>query len=165
MEGPQFRQLSDEELDATIPKLQVLARSSPDDKRKLVAQLRGLGHIVAVTGDGSNDAPALKTADVGFSMGISGTEIAKEASAIILLDDNFGSIITAIAWGRAVNDAVAKFLQVSTKQIPQRTVSGQSLTKASSKSRSTSAQCSSPASQHSPAIRTKASSPPSSSSG
>ena len=113
MEGPKFRQLSDEEMDEVIPKLQVLARSSPEDKRILVARLKHLGETVAVTGDGTNDGPALKTADVGFSMGIAGTEVAKEASAIILLDDNFRSIVTAIAWGRAVNDAVAKFLQVS----------------------------------------------------
>ncbi|KAJ5963049.1 hypothetical protein N7481_013354 [Penicillium waksmanii] len=111
MEGPQFRQLTDEEMDLVIPRLQVLARSSPEDKRILVARLKALGETVAVTGDGTNDGPALRTADVGFSMGISGTEVAKEASSIILLDDNFKSIITAIAWGRAVNDAVAKFLQ------------------------------------------------------
>lgn len=113
MEGPRFRQLSDEEMDDVIPRLQVLARSSPEDKRILVARLKHLGETVAVTGDGTNDGPALKTADVGFSMGIAGTEVAKEASSIILLDDNFSSIVTAIAWGRAVNDAVAKFLQVS----------------------------------------------------
>lgn len=113
MEGPKFRQLSDEEMDNVIPRLQVLARSSPEDKRILVARLKHLGETVAVTGDGTNDGPALKTADVGFSMGIAGTEVAKEASSIILLDDNFSSIVTAIAWGRAVNDAVAKFLQVS----------------------------------------------------
>ncbi|KAF9889946.1 plasma membrane calcium [Aspergillus nanangensis] len=111
MEGPKFRQLSDDEMDKIIPRLQVLARSSPEDKRILVAHLKGLGETVAVTGDGTNDGPALKTADVGFSMGIAGTEVAKEASSIILLDDNFKSIVTAIAWGRAVNDAVAKFLQ------------------------------------------------------
>lgn len=98
-----------------IPKLQVLARSSPEDKRILVKRLKELGETVAVTGDGTNDAPALKTADVGFSMGIAGTEVAKEASAIILLDDNFASIVKAIMWGRAVNDAVQKFLQVSTR--------------------------------------------------
>ncbi|KAF7589454.1 plasma membrane calcium [Aspergillus hancockii] len=111
MEGPKFRQLSDEEMDKMLPRLQVLARSSPEDKRILVARLKHLGETVAVTGDGTNDGPALKTADVGFSMGIAGTEVAKEASSIILLDDNFKSIVTAIAWGRAVNDAVAKFLQ------------------------------------------------------
>ena len=111
MEGPKFRQLSDEEMDQVIPNLQVLARSSPEDKRILVAHLRKLGETVAVTGDGTNDGPALKTADVGFSMGIAGTEVAKEASSIILLDDNFKSIVTAISWGRAVNDAVSKFLQ------------------------------------------------------
>lgn len=111
MEGPKFRQLSDTEMDQVIPNLQVLARSSPEDKRILVAHLKKLGETVAVTGDGTNDGPALKTADVGFSMGIAGTEVAKEASSIILLDDNFKSIITAISWGRAVNDAVAKFLQ------------------------------------------------------
>ncbi|KAL3470851.1 hypothetical protein BJX99DRAFT_263871 [Aspergillus californicus] len=111
MEGPKFRQLSEEAMDRAIPNLQVLARSSPEDKRILVARLKKLGETVAVTGDGTNDGPALKTADVGFSMGIAGTEVAKEASSIILLDDNFKSIVTAIAWGRAVNDAVAKFLQ------------------------------------------------------
>jgi Ca2+-transporting ATPase len=112
MEGPKFRQLSDQEMDEVLPNLRVLARSSPEDKRILVERLKHLGETVAVTGDGTNDGPALKTADVGFSMGIAGTEVAKEASSIILLDDNFRSIVTAIAWGRAVNDAVAKFLQV-----------------------------------------------------
>ncbi|KAJ4392281.1 plasma membrane calcium [Gnomoniopsis smithogilvyi] len=111
MEGPTFRRLSDEERDRILPKLQVLARSSPEDKRILVTRLKHLGETVAVTGDGTNDAPALKAADVGFSMGISGTEVAKEASAIILMDDNFTSIIMALKWGRAVNDAVQKFLQ------------------------------------------------------
>lgn len=112
MEGPKFRRLPAAEMDQTIPKLQVLARSSPEDKRILVERLRKLGETVAVTGDGTNDAPALKTADVGFSMGIAGTEVAKEASAIILMDDNFASIVKAIMWGRAVNDSVKKFLQV-----------------------------------------------------
>ena len=111
MEGPQFRKLSNKEMNETIPRLQVLARSSPEDKRILVKRLKELGETVAVTGDGTNDAPALKEADVGFSMGIGGTEVAKEASAIILLDDNFSSIVKALMWGRAVNDAVRKFLQ------------------------------------------------------
>lgn len=112
MEGPHFRKLDRREMAEIIPKLQVLARSSPDDKRILVKWLKELGETVAVTGDGTNDAPALKTADVGFSMGIAGTEVAKEASAIILMDDNFASIVKAIMWGRAVNDSVKKFLQV-----------------------------------------------------
>jgi P-type Ca2+ transporter type 2C len=111
MEGPAFRKLSKAKMDQTIPRLQVLARSSPEDKRILVKRLKELGETVAVTGDGTNDAPALKTADVGFSMGIAGTEVAKEASAIILMDDNFKSIVKAMMWGRAVNDAVKKFLQ------------------------------------------------------
>ncbi|KAI1004356.1 Calcium-transporting ATPase 2 [Podosphaera aphanis] len=111
MEGPAFRKLNKAEMDKIIPRLQVLARSSPEDKRILVKSLKNLGETVAVTGDGTNDAPALKTADVGFSMGISGTEVSKEASAIILMDDNFASIVKAMMWGRAVNDAVKKFLQ------------------------------------------------------
>jgi len=92
MEGPEFRRKTEEELKALVPKLQVLARSSPEDKRILVKTLKELGETVAVTGDGTNDAPALKLADIGFSMGIAGTEIAKEASAIVLLDDNFASM-------------------------------------------------------------------------
>lgn len=111
MEGPVFRALSEEQMNEVLPKLQVLARSSPEDKRILVTSLRALGEIVAVTGDGTNDGPALKAADIGFSMGIAGTEVAKEASSIILMDDNFASILTALMWGRAVNDAVRKFLQ------------------------------------------------------
>lgn len=111
MEGPEFRNLSPYMQNEIIPRLQVLARSSPEDKRILVRRLKDLGETVAVTGDGTNDAPALKLADVGFSMGIAGTEVAKEASAIILMDDNFNSIVKALKWGRAVNDAVKKFLQ------------------------------------------------------
>lgn len=111
LEGPKFRQLSENDMDEILPRLQVLARSSPEDKRVLVTRLKHLGETVAVTGDGTNDGPALKAADVGFSMGIAGTEVAKEASAIILMDDNFSSIVKAIMWGRSVNDAVAKFLQ------------------------------------------------------
>jgi len=112
MEGPDFRKLGRREMTEKIQKLQILARSSPEDKRVLVKRLKDMGETVAVTGDGTNDAPALKTADVGFSMGIAGTEVAKEASDIILMDDNFASIVKAIMWGRAVNDSVKKFLQV-----------------------------------------------------
>lgn len=112
IEGPKFRQLSTRQMNQIIPRLQVVARSSPDDKKILVSRLKALGETVAVTGDGTNDAQALKTADVGFSMGITGTEVAKEASDIILMDDNFASIVKAMSWGRTVNDAVKKFLQV-----------------------------------------------------
>lgn len=111
MEGPDFRRKTVEELKELVPKLQVLARSSPEDKCILVRTLKDLGETVAVTGDGTNDAPALKMADIGFAMGIAGTEVAKEASAIILMDDNFASIVKGIMWGRAVNDSVKKFLQ------------------------------------------------------
>ena len=111
MEGPFFRALDPHERLEVVPRLQVLARSSPEDKKILVETLRSLGEIVGVTGDGTNDGPALKTANVGFSMGIAGTEVAKEASDIILMDDNFASIVKAVMWGRCVNDAVRKFLQ------------------------------------------------------
>jgi Ca2+-transporting ATPase len=111
MEGVRFRELSNEALEDVIPRLQVLARSSPLDKQILVRKLKEMGEIVAVTGDGTNDGPALKAANVGFAMGIAGTEVAKEASAIVLLDDNFKSIVKAVAWGRCVNDSVRKFLQ------------------------------------------------------
>lgn len=111
MEGPIFRQLGQSDMIEVVPRLQVLARSSPEDKKILVETLKKVGEIVAVTGDGTNDGPALKTANVGFSMGIAGTEVAKEASDIILMDDNFASIVKAIIWGRCVNDAVRKFLQ------------------------------------------------------
>lgn len=112
MEGPEFRSMSDEQVVPKLPKLQVLARSSPMDKQRLVKLLKvGLGEIVAVTGDGSNDGPALKASDVGFSMGITGTQLAQEASAIVLLDDNFASIVKAASWGRSITRSVRKFLQ------------------------------------------------------
>ncbi|RDL35879.1 Calcium-transporting ATPase [Venustampulla echinocandica] len=111
MEGAEFRRLRTTEMDEVIPRLRVLARSSPQDKRTLVTRLKELGEVVAVTGDGTNDALALKAADVSFSMGISGTEVAREASSIVLMDDNFASIVKSIMWGRAVNDAVKQFLQ------------------------------------------------------
>ncbi|KAG8676505.1 plasma membrane calcium [Fusarium poae] len=111
MQGSDFRKLTETERSTVVKQLRVLARSSPEDKRVLVKALRSLGEIVAVTGDGTNDAPALKAADVGFSMGITGTEVAKEASDIILMDDNFSSIVVALGWGRAINDSVKKFLQ------------------------------------------------------
>ncbi|CAM5998793.1 unnamed protein product, partial [Sphagnum balticum] len=91
--------------------MRVLARSSPEDKYILATGLKQLGNVVAMTGDGTNDAPALKKADIGFAMGIAGTEVAKEAAGIILLDDNFSSIITAVKYGRNIFDCIRKFLQ------------------------------------------------------
>ncbi|RFU79297.1 p-type calcium atpase [Trichoderma arundinaceum] len=111
MDGPTFRKLTPSQRDAIIPRLQVLARSSPEDKLLLVTRLREMKETVAVTGDGTNDALALKAADVGFAMGMQGTEVAKEAASIILLDDNFASIVKALSWGRTVIDAVKKFIQ------------------------------------------------------
>ncbi|KAI8339734.1 hypothetical protein BC941DRAFT_421275 [Chlamydoabsidia padenii] len=110
MDGATFRKLSPELRNNLLPHLRVLARSNPADKKLLVQSLKAQGDIVAVTGDGTNDGPALKAADVGFSMQ-SGTEVANEASSIILMDDNFSSIVHAILWGRCVNDSVRKFLQ------------------------------------------------------
>jgi len=93
------------------PVLKVLARSRPEDKYLLVTGLRECGDVVAVTGDGTNDAPALKKADVGFAMGITGTDVAKIAADIILLDDNFASIVKACMWGRNIYDNIRRFLQ------------------------------------------------------
>jgi P-type Ca2+ transporter type 2C len=113
IEGAQFRTLSQPEMDQVIPRLKVLARSSPEDKQSLVIRLKEMGEIVAVTGDGTNDASALSAADVSFSMGgLSGTEVARQASSIILMNDDFSCIVKAIMWGRAVNDSIKKFLQV-----------------------------------------------------
>ena len=91
--------------------LKVLARSSPEDKYILVTGIQDSEGVVAVTGDGTNDAPALTKSDVGFAMGITGTDVAQGASDIILLDDNFSSIIVALEYGRNVYDNVRKFLQ------------------------------------------------------
>lgn len=151
MIGENFRKLTPAQLDAIIPKLQVLARSSPEDKHTLVQRLNGVhmpateeewlvahpgknfqtqrnlllpgykeewdasrggvGEVVGVTGDGTNDGPALRAADVGLAMGLSGTDVAKKASDIIIMDDNFASIVKAVLWGRSVFDNIRKFLQ------------------------------------------------------
>lgn len=111
LEGPAFRALSLEEKIQIIPRMQVLARSSPSDKHTLVTILKSLGEVVAVTGDGTNDAPAMKAADISFAMGVTGTQIAMNASDIVLLDDNFVSLVSSIRWGRNVLDSVRKFLQ------------------------------------------------------
>ena len=96
---------------AIIKDLKVMARSTPEDKYILVTGLKQMDEVVAVTGDGTNDAPALKKADIGFAMGIAGTEVAKDAAGIILLDDNFASILTACKWGRNIYDSIRKFIQ------------------------------------------------------
>jgi len=152
MVGEDFRKLTPAQLDDVLPRLQVLARSSPEDKHMLVQRLNGglmptteeqwlevhpgkdyatqkdkllpghmdewalsrrggVGEVVGVTGDGTNDGPALKAADVGLSMGISGTDVAKNASDIVIMDDNFSSIVKAVLWGRSVFDNIRKFLQ------------------------------------------------------
>jgi len=92
------------------PNLRVLARSRPEDKYLLVTGLKQMGQVVAVTGDGTNDAPALKKADVGFAMGIAGTDVAKHAADIIILDDNFKSIVEACKWGRNIYQNIRRFL-------------------------------------------------------
>mmetsp|Transcript_43925 Transcript_43925/g.105969 ORF Transcript_43925/g.105969 Transcript_43925/m.105969 type:complete len:1041 (-) Transcript_43925:30-3152(-) len=151
MTGEEFRKLTPAKLDEVLPRLQVLARSSPEDKHILVQRLNGglmpetkeewdevhpgrdydterdlllpgykqewdasrggVGEVVGVTGDGTNDGPALKAADVGLSMGLSGTDVAKKASDIIIMDDRFSSIVKAVLWGRSVFDNIRKFLQ------------------------------------------------------
>ncbi|KAK7252773.1 hypothetical protein RIF29_36967 [Crotalaria pallida] len=112
IEGPEFREKSEEELLKLIPKIQVMARSSPLDKHTLVKHLRTtFGEVVAVTGDGTNDAPALHEADIGLAMGIAGTEVAKESADVIILDDNFSTIVTVAKWGRSVYINIQKFVQ------------------------------------------------------
>ncbi|CAN4109148.1 unnamed protein product [Withania somnifera] len=112
IEGPEFRKKTPDEMKYIIPRIQVIARSSPMDKLVLVNNLRGIfNEIVAVTGDGTNDAPALHEADIGFAMGIAGTEVAKESADIIVLDDNFSTIVNVAKWGRSVYINIQKFVQ------------------------------------------------------
>uniref|UniRef100_A0A5B6YIT4 Calcium-transporting ATPase n=1 Tax=Davidia involucrata TaxID=16924 RepID=A0A5B6YIT4_DAVIN len=112
IEGPDFRDKSPQEMKEIIPKLQVMARSLPLDKHKLVTQLRSdFKEVVAVTGDGTNDAPALHEADIGLAMGIAGTEVAKENADVIIMDDNFTTILNVAKWGRAVYINIQKFVQ------------------------------------------------------
>ncbi|KAM1729904.1 hypothetical protein ACFX12_020228 [Malus domestica] len=111
IEGVQFRNYTPEERMEKVDKICVMARSSPFDKLLMVQCLKQLGHVVAVTGDGTNDAPALKEADIGLSMGIQGTEVAKESSDIVIMDDNFSSVATVLRWGRCVYENIQKFIQ------------------------------------------------------
>ncbi|XP_010696566.1 putative calcium-transporting ATPase 13, plasma membrane-type [Beta vulgaris subsp. vulgaris] len=111
VEGPEFRNYTELERIEKVDKIRVMARSSPFDKLLMVQCLKQKGHVVAVTGDGTNDAPALKEADIGLSMGIQGTEVAKESSDIVIMDDNFASVATVLNWGRCVYNNIQKFIQ------------------------------------------------------
>ncbi|KAF9618615.1 hypothetical protein IFM89_002310 [Coptis chinensis] len=111
VEGVEFRNYTQEERMERVDSICVMARSSPFDKLLMVQCLKQKGHVVAVTGDGTNDAPALKEADIGLSMGIQGTEVAKESSDIIIMDDNFASVATVLQWGRCVYNNIQKFIQ------------------------------------------------------
>ncbi|XP_057771515.1 putative calcium-transporting ATPase 13, plasma membrane-type [Salvia miltiorrhiza] len=111
VDGAEFRGYTDEERMERVEAIRVMARASPFDKLLVVQCLRRKGHVVAVTGDGTNDAPALKEADIGLSMGIQGTEVAKQSSDIVIMDDNFASVVTVLRWGRCVYNNIQKFIQ------------------------------------------------------
>ncbi|XP_048427787.1 putative calcium-transporting ATPase 13, plasma membrane-type [Pyrus x bretschneideri] len=111
VEGIEFRNFTPEQRMQKVDGIHVMARSSPFDKLLMVQCLKQKGNVVAVTGDGTNDAPALKEADIGLSMGIQGTEVAKESSDIVILDDNFATLVTVLRWGRGVYANIQKFVQ------------------------------------------------------
>ena len=103
--------MSDEQLLSELDEIGVVARVAPEDKVRLVRLLKEKGNVVAMTGDGVNDAPALKTADIGVAMGITGTEVSKEAAVMILTDDNFATIVGAVSYGRTLYDNLLKYLR------------------------------------------------------
>jgi Ca2+-transporting ATPase len=109
--GAEIAAMDDEELLREIGDIGVIARVTPQDKVRVVDILRRQGHIVAMTGDGVNDAPALKKADIGIAMGITGTEVSKEAAVMILTDDNFATIVKAVEIGRALYDNLKKYIR------------------------------------------------------
>ena len=109
--GAEFAAMSDEELKQKLPEIGVVARVSPEDKIRLVAMLQQQDNIVAMTGDGVNDAPALKKADIGVAMGITGTEVSKGAAVMILTDDNFATIVKAVEFGRAIYKNLFNFVR------------------------------------------------------
>jgi Ca2+-transporting ATPase len=112
LSGTEFRALSDEALDKQVDQIGVVARVAPEDKVRLVETLKKQGHVVSMTGDGVNDAPALKRADIGVAMGITGTEVTKEAGDMILTDDNFATIVEAVEGGRGLYDNLMKYVRV-----------------------------------------------------
>ncbi|MFL5926982.1 MAG: cation-translocating P-type ATPase, partial [Gaiellaceae bacterium] len=112
MSGTEFAALSDDELEQQVEEIGVVARVAPEDKVRLVSMLKQRGHVVAMTGDGVNDAPALKRSDIGVAMGITGTEVTKEAADMILTDDNFATIVSAVEGGRGIYDNLMKYVRV-----------------------------------------------------
>jgi Ca2+-transporting ATPase len=112
LSGTEFAAMSDDELEQQVEEIGVVARVAPEDKVRLVDMLKRKGHVVSMTGDGVNDAPALKRADIGVAMGITGTEVTKEAGDMILTDDNFATIVSAVEGGRGIYDNLMKYIRI-----------------------------------------------------